>query len=94
MRRAGSPDRRQARGRHRTTHLFIPLRGVSAIDVDDGPFRDEQADEALFEQLRQGLASSPVQVHELDQAINDPGFGAAMARALHEAIIAGTQTKE
>lgn len=76
------------------THLFIPLRGVSAIDVDDGPFRDEQADEALFEQLRQGLASSPVQVHELDQAINDPGFGAAMARALHEAIIAGTQTKE
>lgn len=67
---------------------------MSAIDVDDGPFRDEQADEALFEQLRQGLASSPVQVHELDQAINDPGFGAAMARALHEAIIAGTQTKE
>ncbi|MDR0782362.1 MAG: Tm-1-like ATP-binding domain-containing protein [Propionibacteriaceae bacterium] len=68
------------------TDLFIPLRGVSAIDVDGAPFRDAAADEALFTVLRDGLAGSNVVVHELDQAINDPGFGKAMAEALHNYI--------
>ena len=68
------------------TELFIPLRGVSAIDVEGAPFRDAEADAALFAELRAGLAGSGVVVHELDQAINDPGFGAAMARALHASI--------
>jgi uncharacterized protein (UPF0261 family) len=70
------------------TELFIPLRGVSAIDVDGAPFRDAEADEALFAALRAGLAGSTVVVHEVDQAINDPGFGAAMAEALHRHITA------
>ena len=68
------------------TELFIPLRGVSAIDVEGAPFRDAEADAMLFAELRAGLAGSGVVVHELDQAINDPGFGAAMARALHASI--------
>lgn len=68
------------------TELFIPLRGVSAIDVEGAPFRDAEADAALFAELRAGLTGSGVVVHELDQAINDPGFGAAMARALHASI--------
>lgn len=68
------------------TELFIPLRGVSAIDVEGAPFRDAEADAALFAELRAGLVDSGVVVHELDQAINDPGFGAAMARALHASI--------
>ena len=68
------------------TELFIPLRGVSAIDVEGAPFRDAEADAALFAKLRAGLVGSGVVVHELDQAINDPGFGAAMARALHASI--------
>lgn len=68
------------------TELFIPLRGVSAIDVEGAPFRDAEADEALFAALRGGLAGSTVVVHEVDQAINDPGFGAAMAEALHRHI--------
>lgn len=68
------------------TELFIPLRGVSAIDVEGAPFRDAEADAALFAELRAGLVGSGVVVHKLDQAINDPGFGAAMARALHASI--------
>jgi uncharacterized protein (UPF0261 family) len=68
------------------TELFIPLRGVSAIDVDGAPFRDAEADSALFAALREGLAGSSVVVHEVDQAINDPGFGTAMAEALHHHI--------
>jgi len=68
------------------TEVFIPLRGVSAIDVDGAPFRDAEADEACFAALRDGLSGSDIVVHELDQAINDPGFGAAMADALHRLI--------
>lgn len=68
------------------TELFIPLRGLSAIDVEGAPFRDAGADEALFATLREGLQGSNVSVHELDQAINDEGFAATMAEALHAAI--------
>ncbi|SHN44056.1 Tm-1-like ATP-binding domain-containing protein [Cryptosporangium aurantiacum] len=68
------------------TALFLPLRGVSAIDVDGGPFRDASADAALFDALRSGLAGSKVSVFELDVAINDAGFGAAAAEALHAYI--------
>ncbi|MCV2394477.1 Tm-1-like ATP-binding domain-containing protein [Actinotalea sp. M2MS4P-6] len=68
------------------TELFVPLRGVSAIDVDGAPFRDADADEALFAALRDGLAGTAVVVHELDQAINDPGFGTSMADALDHHI--------
>lgn len=68
------------------TELFIPLRGVSAIDVEGAPFHDAAADEALFAALRSGLEGSSVVVHERDQDINSPGFGAAMADALHAAI--------
>ena len=68
------------------TDLFIPLRGVSAIDVDGAPFRDAAADDALFAALRAGLAGSGVTIHELDLAINDAGFGSSMAQALHNHI--------
>ena len=68
------------------TELFLPLKGVSAIDVDGAPFRDADADAALFDALRQGLDGSNVAIVERDQAINDQGFGAAMADALDRAI--------
>lgn len=68
------------------TALFIPSRGVSAVDVDGAPFRDAAADEALFTALREGLAGTGVELREFDQAINDPGFGAAMAEALDARI--------
>lgn len=68
------------------TRLYVPLRGLSGIDVEGGPFRDADADERLFDALREGLAGSGVAVVEKDQAINDPGFGLAVAEALHELI--------
>lgn len=66
--------------------LHIPLRGLSGIDVEGGPFRDEGADERLFDALREVLAGSDVVVVEKDQTINDPGFGRDMAEALDELI--------
>jgi uncharacterized protein (UPF0261 family) len=63
--------------------LFIPLRGVSAIDVEDGPFYDPAADRALFGALRDNLGPN-VELHELDHAINDPEFAQAMVDKLVE----------
>lgn len=70
------------------TELFIPLKGVSVIATEGGQFHDPAADEALFDALREGLEGSDVTVHEVDQAINDPGFGRATADALHALITA------
>ncbi len=63
--------------------LFVPLRGVSAIAVEGGPFHDAQADAALFEALREHVDRSRVELVELDLDINDPQFAVAMADRLH-----------
>jgi uncharacterized protein (UPF0261 family) len=67
------------------TVLFVPLRGVSMIDVEGQPFYDADADAALFAGLRETLDGA-VEVHELDTDINDPELAVAMADRLHEAI--------
>ena len=63
--------------------LFVPLRGVSAIAVEGGPFHDAQADAALFDALREHVDRSRVELVELDLDINDPQFATAMADRLH-----------
>jgi uncharacterized protein (UPF0261 family) len=70
------------------TQVLVPLRGLSGIDVDGGPFRDAAADQACFDALRTGLAGSTVQVDDVDAAINDPGFGRRAAQLLHALITA------
>jgi uncharacterized protein (UPF0261 family) len=66
--------------------VFLPAKGVSAIDVPGGPFEDAEADAACFRALIAGLAGSGVTVHEIDASINDSGFGRRAAQALHELI--------
>ncbi len=66
--------------------VFVPRRGVSAIDVAGAPFADPDADVSLFEALTTGLAGSRVVVHDVDAAINDPGFGRSAADALHRMV--------
>ncbi|MBE7470672.1 MAG: Tm-1-like ATP-binding domain-containing protein [Anaerolineales bacterium] len=63
------------------TVLFIPLKGVSAIDKEGQPFYLPEADAALFESLRRNIRP-PVELVELDMHINDPEFAAAMAERL------------
>jgi uncharacterized protein (UPF0261 family) len=67
--------------------LFLPLRGVSAIDASGQPFEDAAADAALFGELRTGLVGA-APVHEMDLHINDPAFAEAMARRLIEMMSA------
>jgi uncharacterized protein (UPF0261 family) len=70
------------------TVLFIPLRGVSGIDVEGQPFHDPEADQALLDGLRETLAQS-VEVHEVDADINDERFAGAMVDRLHELLAEG-----
>lgn len=62
--------------------LFLPLRGVSAIAVEGGPFHDPAADAALFEAIRANLDRERVDLVELDLDVNDPAFAAAMSDTL------------
>jgi uncharacterized protein (UPF0261 family) len=68
------------------TSLFLPLRGVSAIDVDGAPFRDEAADRALFGAIRDELDTKRVELVEMDTDVNDDRFADAMADRLHQLI--------
>ncbi len=64
------------------TALFVPLKGVSAIDLEGMPFYDPVADAALFEAIRRHLDRSKVELIELDMPINDPAFADAMVEKL------------
>ena len=64
--------------------VFVPLGGVSMIDAEGQPFHDPEADAALFQALREGLAGSQVELVELDHNVNDEEFAVAMADRLDE----------
>ncbi len=65
--------------------LFVPLRGVSAIDREGQPFWWPEADAALFQSIRDWV-SPDVEVIELDLHVNDPDFAVAMAARLDELL--------
>ena len=62
------------------TAIMLPLRGVSAIDTEGGPFWWPEADAALFQSIRNWAYG--VELIELDMHINDPAFAAAAAAKL------------
>ncbi len=66
------------------TVLVIPRGGVSALDAEGMPFRDEAADAALFDAV---LAAAPsVTVIDDPANINDPDLARRAADALHDLI--------
>jgi uncharacterized protein (UPF0261 family) len=65
------------------TAILLPLRGVSAIDAPGKPFWWPEADQALFQRIRNEL-SSRVELIEIDAHVNDPEFAAAAGRKLLE----------
>jgi len=67
------------------TAVFVPLGGVSMIDVPGQPFHDLEADAALVAGLKETL-DERVEFHERSENINDPAFATAMADRLHELI--------
>jgi len=65
--------------------LLLPLRGVSALDIEGGVFRDAEADAELFEAIERTVQwNGDRQLIRLDCHINDPSFAEAAVRAFHE----------
>lgn len=62
--------------------VLLPEKGVSALDIVDGPFWDPEAQAALFAAIEHRLlATETRQIRRLPHHINDPAFSAAAAEA-------------
>jgi uncharacterized protein (UPF0261 family) len=72
------------------TQVFWPDRGVSALDADGQPFRDQAADEACRAALERELTAAGRTLRRVDAHINDPAFATAMADRLHQMITDGS----
>jgi uncharacterized protein (UPF0261 family) len=59
--------------------LLVPEKGVSALDIQDGPFWNPSANAALHDALRSTIAD-PARLVFLPLHINDPAFADAAAR--------------
>lgn len=68
------------------TELFLPLKGVSAIATEGGPFYDPEADDMLFHTLEAEVTNPKIMVRALETDINDPEFAEAAAQALIDLI--------
>ena len=66
------------------TVLVIPRGGVSALDADGMPFRDETADAALFDAVL--AAAGDIPVIDSEANINDPALARLAAERLHDLI--------
>jgi uncharacterized protein (UPF0261 family) len=65
--------------------FLIPEKGVSALDIDSGPFFDPAADRALFSALEATIEQTALrQVRRLPLHINDPLFAEAAVTAFRE----------
>ncbi|SDF71098.1 Tm-1-like ATP-binding domain-containing protein [Sporolituus thermophilus] len=64
------------------TALFLPLKGVSLLDVEGKPFYGPEEDAALFAKLRENIDRGKVELIELDTHINDESFALAMAQKM------------
>jgi uncharacterized protein (UPF0261 family) len=65
--------------------VLLPLKGVSILSKDGGPFFDVRADDALFSSINAGLRAN-VPCVEMDCDINDPSFAASCVNALLQQI--------
>ncbi len=86
MAELGARIGRKAANAKGPTEVFWPDRGVSALDADGQPFRDEAADEACRAALERELAAAGRTLHHIDAHLNDPAFATAMADRLHQMI--------
>jgi uncharacterized protein (UPF0261 family) len=67
--------------------FLLPLRGVSAIDAEGQPFHDPDADQALFEAIRNNWMAAPNRkLIEIDAHINDQVFAAEVVKQFHAII--------
>jgi uncharacterized protein (UPF0261 family) len=79
--RLGKEIAQKASAARGPTAVLVPLRGVSAIDKENQPFWWPEADQALFQSLRNWMSPN-VRLIEVDRHINDPEFAELTALTL------------
>lgn len=79
--RLGKEIAQKASAARGPTAVLVPLRGVSAIDKEGQPFWWPEADQALFQSLRNWMSPN-VRLIEVDRHINDPEFAEIAALML------------
>lgn len=70
--------------------VVLPLRGVSAVSIAGGPFHWPDADQALFDAVRDNLDRTRLDLVELDTDINDPTFAQTASDILNHYVPANT----
>ena len=73
--------------------FFMPLRGVSAIDVEGSAFHWPEADRSYLGALKANLDSA-IRFVELDAHINDESFAREVARSLMELMMKRTRAAD
>jgi len=68
------------------TALMLPLKGLSGLDVEGKDFYDPEADQALFDALKENIDNDKVELLEMDKDINDTAFAEAAAKKLIELL--------
>ncbi|MHC8517860.1 Tm-1-like ATP-binding domain-containing protein [Sporosarcina sp. ITBMC105] len=64
------------------TVLMLPLKGLSALDVEGQPFYGPNEDEVLFETLKKHVDATKVDIMEVETSINDEHFAITAAKQL------------
>ncbi len=65
--------------------LLLPLKGVSMLDNNGQPFYNPEANDALFNAIREHVATN-VELLEYDLHINDPAFADAIVAKMLEYV--------
>jgi len=68
------------------TALFLPLKGLSGLDVEGQPFYGLEEDNMLFDTLREKVDQHKVEMIEINADINSEEFALASAKKLIELI--------
>ncbi len=76
----GAEIGRKLAGCRGPAEIWLPGRGISALDADGQPFADPTARGELFAAIRKHAGRTPV--HEVDAHLNDPAFARQLAHAL------------
>ncbi|WP_034518040.1 Tm-1-like ATP-binding domain-containing protein [Actinomadura rifamycini] len=71
--------------------LMLPRGGLSAVDVEGGPFWDPEADAACFDAVLDAVAGGRVEVIDTAHDINAPEFAVAAAERLHRLVRASRE---
>jgi uncharacterized protein (UPF0261 family) len=72
--------------------IYIPRKGVSAIDAEGQPFYDPKADQAFLRGLKTELRKD-IPLVEMDAHINDDEFAQAISEELYQMLTQARKTK-